>query len=188
MKKITIIPENGLVMIDGKGFDGLDMSSLAPDIHAVQWHGEYGEVEYRANSQGMKPANARIDSLDAYASVLATWYAARASANTILPAPTPTPEDIRQQLERAVDLHMDGVARSKGYGYPDMPFSATLSLSTYGDTGHPEFDAEGVAFKAWRSRVWERCFLLLEEVQSGERPVPSEAGMIALLPQMEWPS
>lgn len=44
--RITIIKDNGTVIIDGVGFRGIDMSSQPPSFHALQWYGDSGEIEY----------------------------------------------------------------------------------------------------------------------------------------------
>jgi hypothetical protein len=46
--RLTIIPDDKAVYVDGEAMDGLDMSSIDPTIHAVQWDGTRGEIEYRS--------------------------------------------------------------------------------------------------------------------------------------------
>ena len=48
MNRFTIIPEDQYVSIDGVGFSPV-IFSIDTDIHAVQWHGESGEVEYKGH-------------------------------------------------------------------------------------------------------------------------------------------
>lgn len=45
--RVTIVPIDGVVIIDGNGILGVDMSSIDPSIHAVQWYGANGSVEYK---------------------------------------------------------------------------------------------------------------------------------------------
>lgn len=92
-----------------------------------------------------------------------------------------TLEEIAALLLRYVDQYLDNTAKTRNY-------DSAMSVCTYGDTGNEKFDAEGIAFKKWRSQVWERCYGLQEEVISGQRPVPTEAELIALLPVMGWPA
>ena len=47
--KLTIIRDMGLVHVDGRGHDELDLSSVPADVHAVQWDGSNGEIEYVSN-------------------------------------------------------------------------------------------------------------------------------------------
>lgn len=47
--KLTIIRDMGLVHVDGRGHDELDLSSVPADVHAVQWDGSSGEIEYVSN-------------------------------------------------------------------------------------------------------------------------------------------
>jgi len=81
--KVTIIPEDGAVSVDGIGFGNLDLSSLDPSLHAVQWYDTYGEVEFKgvfADGKTTKPENHFITSFAEYEPVLALWQAAAAAA------------------------------------------------------------------------------------------------------------
>lgn len=46
MDKYTIMADDGYVSVDGLGFKDLPLQ-LSSEIHAVQWYGTYGEIEYR---------------------------------------------------------------------------------------------------------------------------------------------
>lgn len=59
--RLSIISIDGTVCIDGVCYIGLDLSWIPVDVHAVQWYGTYGEVEFIDNSPNMK-----IDSLGIY--------------------------------------------------------------------------------------------------------------------------
>lgn len=76
--RVTIIPADGFVSVDGIGFDGIDMSSVESSIHAVQWRGSSGEIE-RKNDAGKMTANEEIDSLDQFYDVIAQYNAMRAA-------------------------------------------------------------------------------------------------------------
>lgn len=91
-----------------------------------------------------------------------------------VPAPL-TLEQIKAQLTLAVQNHLDNKARERGY---DSIFTAC----TYEGDPNPTWSAEGTAYKAWRSQVWQYCLQVLTYVQNGLRPVPTEAGLIAELP------
>jgi hypothetical protein len=61
--KLTIIPEDGLVSIDGQGYTELSIVDVPEDIHALQWYGKGGEIEYIADDYGETKPNIRIDKL-----------------------------------------------------------------------------------------------------------------------------
>jgi hypothetical protein len=67
--RLTIIREDGVVGIDGK-FRKVDMSSLPPNIRAVQWNGGTGHVEYDDMS------NAEISSITSFQIFIDFWNAA----------------------------------------------------------------------------------------------------------------
>ena len=45
--RVTIVPADGIVTIDGNGISGVDLSFIDPSVHAVQWYGTMGSVEYK---------------------------------------------------------------------------------------------------------------------------------------------
>lgn len=65
--------------------------------------------------------------------------------------------------------------------------TALTAVSWEGDV-KPEWNAEGVAVKTWRSQVWQTAYAIQSEVIAGLRPLPSESEYIQLLPVLEWPS
>ena len=79
--RVTIIPSDHFVGVDGIGFDGIDMSSVPTEIHAVQWYDTWGEVEYENISAPteedpnriIKPQNEIISDLSPYQSVIDLW-------------------------------------------------------------------------------------------------------------------
>lgn len=75
--RVTIIPSDGFVSVDGKGYGGLNLSFIDPSIHAVQWYGESGEVEVKNPATGKMVENRDIASLDEFQSAIAAWQAAK---------------------------------------------------------------------------------------------------------------
>lgn len=45
--RIIIIPDDTLVAVDGDFVNGVDMSSMPEEIHAVQWYDDKGEIEFK---------------------------------------------------------------------------------------------------------------------------------------------
>lgn len=90
-----------------------------------------------------------------------------------------TAEDEKTRLMNVVQSYMDTMAQ--GFGY-----DAAASVISYAEEpAVPRFQQEGKAFRAWRSLVWQRCYEILAEVESGTRSVPDEQQLIALLPLLE---
>ena len=75
--RLTIIPVDGAVRVDGKGFGGLDLSFMDASVHAVQWYETHGEVEVKDPVTGRMVANEVITSIDAFQPVLDVWQAAK---------------------------------------------------------------------------------------------------------------
>lgn len=81
--RLTIVAEDGAVGVDGEFFLELDLSALDPNIHAVQWYGEYGEVEFKTRfGKGtfVKLANEAITDVAPYQFAVDAWQAAREEA------------------------------------------------------------------------------------------------------------
>jgi len=66
---LTIVTDDYRIIVDGLGYDNFDMSTLDKAIHAVQWNGEYGEVEYKTvflDGKIIKPENTIIQDVSEY--------------------------------------------------------------------------------------------------------------------------
>lgn len=86
-----------------------------------------------------------------------------------------SPEKIQARLVAAVQRHLDAKARERGY---DSIFTA----STYATSLHLKFGPEGIAYRDWRDKVWDYCYVVLADVQAGLRSIPTEAELLAELP------
>ena len=75
--RLTIIPIDGSISIDGEGFGGLDLSFMDASVHAVQWYGTHGEIEVKDPVTGRMVANEVITSIDAFQPAIDVWQAAK---------------------------------------------------------------------------------------------------------------
>lgn len=81
--RLTIVADDGAVGVDGEFIPGLDLSQLDASIHAVQWNGEYGEVEYKTRFENgvlVKPANMLITDITPYQFAVDAWAVAKEAA------------------------------------------------------------------------------------------------------------
>ena len=72
--KISIINTDSIVVVDGLGFDSLDLSTISSATHAIQFDTatSTGHVEYNDGT-----ANEAITSIAAYQSIIDAWQAAK---------------------------------------------------------------------------------------------------------------
>jgi len=82
-------------------------------------------------------------------------------------------------LTYSVQAHLDGAARGAGYD------SIYTAVSYADEPAVPRFQAEGQAFRAWRSLVWAAANAVRAEVEAGSRPIPSAEQLIAALPVLD---
>lgn len=78
--RAIIIPSDTFCSVDGVGFNGVTMVSVAPEIHAVQWYGTNGEIEIQDIITGKMISNIQITSLDAFQAVFDSYWVIRAAA------------------------------------------------------------------------------------------------------------
>ena len=90
----------------------------------------------------------------------------------------PTPEQIIEAMRAAIQKHMDTAAQ--GYGYDDIKAAVTYA----DEPALPKFQAEGRAFRAWRSLVWAYAYEVLDAVQAGDREQSTADELLAELPEL----
>jgi hypothetical protein len=87
--KLTIVADDQCVGIEGEYLAPLNLSQLDPAIHAVQWYGEYGEVEYKtvfANGALTKPQNQLITDITPFQFAVDAWNAKKAEIDAAIAA------------------------------------------------------------------------------------------------------
>lgn len=136
-----------------------------------------------------------LDAVEITAAHHATLLAAQAAGKRIVPdangypvaqdppaAQPPSVEQLRALRVAAVQRHLDVAAQA--LGYDDIKTAVTYA----DEPAVPRFQAEGQALRAWRSRVWEHCYKVLSDVQSGVRSTPEEPELLAELPALVLPT
>lgn len=101
--------------------------------------------------------------------------------DAILTAPEMPKEQKEAQIQKQLTDAVQGVLDNKAQ---ELNYDSCLSVCSYIDTGVSRFDAEGKAFRAWRSAVWEKGYEILAEVQEGRREIPTEEELLAELPEL----
>ena len=70
--RVTIIPSDGFVSVDGEGYDGIDLSFMSEDINALQWYGSDGEIEIK-DGRNCIVSNEKITDISPYQPALDSW-------------------------------------------------------------------------------------------------------------------
>lgn len=108
--RVTIVPIDETVIVDGRAITGIDMSNIDSEIHAVQWGGEGGEIEYVVNSEGIKPPNMKITDLAQFQPQLNEWTVKRDAQDA---PPQPPSQEFRiAMLQTAYDADRDNLNKA----------------------------------------------------------------------------
>ena len=92
----------------------------------------------------------------------------------------PTREERAAALRSEVQKHLDLTAAA--HGYDDIKTAVTYA----GEPAVPRFQAEGRAFRAWRSLVWDFCYSLQDKVAAGLADEPTLEQLLPMLPVCDF--
>lgn len=92
-----------------------------------------------------------------------------------------TPAGQQYYITEAVKQHLDTVAAERQY-------DGIVSLIGYLNSPVAQWAAEASAGNIWRSNVWVKVYEIQQQVQSGQRPIPTPTEVIAELPVIQWPA
>ena len=90
--KLTIVADDQCIGVDGEFLAPFDLAQLDPAIHALQWYGEYGEIEFKtvfANGALAKPQNQLITDITPFQFAVDAWNAKKAEIDAEIAAATP---------------------------------------------------------------------------------------------------
>jgi hypothetical protein len=151
---------------------------LVPDLHWV--HDEAKPEEEAPLVEVPNPAcKLPADAVPITAELHAALMQAQAAGKVIAPGPdgqpqaidkpAPTGDELKRVATRMVQAHLDAQARAMGY-------DDIATAITYADEpAVPQYQAEGQALRAWRSKCWAACFAALPTAKT-------TADVIAALP------
>lgn len=83
------------------------------------------------------------------------------------------------EFTSCLDQHIDSVAQAKKY---DNRITASLRAAAVDSPWH----AEGVAFVSWMDSCYAASHVILNDVQTGVREIPTKEELIAEMPVMVW--
>jgi hypothetical protein len=86
--------------------------------------------------------------------------------------------NIKSQINEMVDTILRGQAIGKGYD------SIVSAVSYAEESSVPSFQADGIAFREWRSKVWESAIIIIDEVLADTREIPTKDELVELLPKL----
>lgn len=96
---------------------------------------------------------------------------------TLEPHPNAAERVTRTRIAQ-IQQHLDTEAQKRGY-------DNIISAVSYSIDMQGPFHQEGMAFARWRSECWKKAFEILDEVEKGQRAIPSKGELISLLPEVD---
>lgn len=87
---------------------------------------------------------------------------------------------IKRQLVDTIQRYLDNEAKIHYY-------DGILSLCSYATSINPKFGPEGQAGVIWRDACWSKGYEILNECESGIRPIPTPDELLSEMPSMAWP-
>lgn len=93
--------------------------------------------------------------------------------------PAPTNDQAIDLFRSSIQAHLDSAAVAAGYD--DIRTAVTYAE----EPAVPKFQAEGRAFRAWRSLVWDYAYAQLDAAMAGERERPTIEEFLGELPELQ---
>ena len=173
MKFVIVYPKAKTIFVDGVSleFDFSIPSDLPQNLKMLHWQDpNLSGSMYRTDSDDSNvPLEESEENYNLWVKPFVELW--EAEWNRVYPI------QIQQQLTDAVQRVLDKKAQ-------ELNYDNCLSVCSYIDTGVARFDAEGKAFRQWRSAVWAKGYEILALVKKGEMAIPTEEELIALLPEL----
>lgn len=119
---ISIVRKDGLVVVNGTGIDGLSMETVPANIHAVQWNGQAGTIEYVPNEHNEIVVE-DISSIAPFQAAIDAWQAAYDEITR-----PPTEDDLKQ---RCKDMAKYFLAKTDWAVLPDVAIANKAEFETY---------------------------------------------------------
>jgi hypothetical protein len=109
-------------------------------------------------------------------------YQEALESGTIVAAPAVDPIPAkRAAFVASIQRLLDSAAQARGYD--DISTAVTYA----DEPSVARFQAEGRAFRAWRSLVWASAYQVLDDVLNGRRAEPTIESLLKELPQVQLP-
>lgn len=109
-----------------------------------------------------------------------TYLQWKLEGNTPLPADPVPVETVIEAMTAKIQERLDGFAKTRGY-------DGIMSACTYAASQVPKFATEGQYCVSARDSTWLAASIILNDVQAGIRPSPTQDELMADLPVLAWP-
>ena len=179
--RVTIIPVDGFVSVDGLTFNEIDLSFIPSNQHAIHWYNNVGEVEIK-DDNGRIVENQKIETFDFYQPAIDSWNIKKQEYEESLKPVPDTPETIKNKIIAATQFRLDSFAQTRNY-------DGILSACTYATSTNDKFRIEVQYCVEVRDSTWAKLYQIMSDVEQGIRPMPQNYEEIEQeLPPLIWPN
>jgi len=167
--RVTIIPSDQTIGVDGRF---LRFAFAADrDIHAIQWNGDSGHMEFEDGSPNRALAASHYNSV--VKPFVDHWLAEAARIDN---PPPPSQEQQQAAITEAITARLAAFAAERGWDTLDRAL---------GQTG--AFAADAQIVQAAYDDTWLAALAIFAEVEAGTREMPGVEEFLELLPKLKRP-
>lgn len=99
-----------------------------------------------------------------------------------------TAEELQRDKDKLIGMYTAAVQDMLDNEAKTQNFDSILTAVTYAGSGKARFSGKGNAARNWRDSVWDECYTILEDVELGNRAMPTVEELLAELPTINWPA
>lgn len=173
--RLTIIPEDKLVIINGRAINGIDLSFINQTYRAIQWYETHGEIEVYEN--GVPIENKPITSIDEFQPAIDEWNRIAYEQDN------PPPLTLEQKIDNysaLVQARLDSFAQEKDY-------LSLLHACSYVNSQIEQYRLEAEKCIQLRDATWTSAYTIFNAVIANERELPEPFEVFEQeLPTLQW--
>lgn len=168
--KLTIIPEDNSVYIDGVCINSLTWTDTPDNVHALQWNNDIGWIEFNDGNK-----NQIITDIPIWAqNAIDAWT----NANTSITQQPLSEEELLIQSFEIIRIAIQTVIDEKAKSFG---FSSGNALMLYAGFTN-EFQSLALTFASWEANIWVEAEAYRVQVIAGTKPMLSPEQVVSMIP------
>jgi hypothetical protein len=70
--QVSVVVDDNMIYVNGFA-ERCDLSNMPDYIHALQWYGAWGEIEFRGDDDGNRLPNKRVSDFNEFKKYISAW-------------------------------------------------------------------------------------------------------------------